>query len=166
VFAIGTTSLYVRYNSISLRSGAMISFGSVTNWMSSGVGQGRFLSKSYRLCSSKPSCLISHFPGADQSDDGIVFGSCTFISFSQQVSVPSPGFVERASVPQTSHLYRFPSLLGIVNASLLFEFHGLITAGNGPVSTTGDDHFRSAFSAYISFSDCVRHWYNLLICSL
>jgi hypothetical protein len=36
------------------------------------------------------------------------------ISFSQQMRVPSPAFVERASVPQTSHLYRFPSLLGIV----------------------------------------------------
>ena len=51
-----------------------------------------------------------------QSDDGIVFGSWMVISLSQQVRVPSPGFVERASVPQTSHLYRFPSLLGMIKS--------------------------------------------------
>jgi hypothetical protein len=101
-------------------------------------------------------CTILH--SIHQSDEGIVFGSWMVISLSQQVRVPSPGFVESASVPQTSQRYRFPSLLGMVQASLFFEFHRLITAGDGPVSATGDDHFSAAFNAYVSFPDCVCHW--------
>lgn len=46
-----------------------------------------------------------------QSDEGKGRGSWTFISFSQQTKVPSPALVQSTSVPQTSHLYRFPSLL-------------------------------------------------------
>ena len=42
----------------------------------------------------------------------------------------------------------------------------MIAADDGSVSATGDDDFGSAFGAYVSFSDCVGHWYNLLVCSL
>jgi hypothetical protein len=59
-------------------------------------------------------CLRHYAPRSiHQSDEGIVFGSWMAISLSQQVSVPSPGFVLKASVPQTSQRYLFPSLLGI-----------------------------------------------------
>jgi hypothetical protein len=60
-----------------------------------------------------PSSMFHLVPALSQSDEGIVFGSWMVISLSQQVSVPSPGFVFKASVPQTSQRYLFPSLLGI-----------------------------------------------------
>jgi hypothetical protein len=40
---------------------------------------------------------------ATQSDEGIGLGSCTSISLPQQVSFPSPAFVQRTSIPQTEH---------------------------------------------------------------
>jgi len=96
---------------------------------------------------------------SSQSDDGMVFGSWTVISLSQQVSVPSPAFVERASVPQTSHLYRFPSLLGmgVYLLLLLFEFHGLVAAGNGAGAAAGYDHLSAALGADISLSYGICH---------
>jgi hypothetical protein len=44
-----------------------------------------------------------------QSDEGRVLGSWMIISLSQQTGCPPPAFVQRISVPQTSHRYRFPN---------------------------------------------------------
>ena len=84
-------------------------------------------------------------PALSQSDEGIVFGSWMVISLSQQVSVPSPGFVERASVPQTSHLYRFPSLLGMVKPPYFLSSMGWLQHVTVPfpprVMITSAPHF-------------------------
>ncbi len=45
-----------------------------------------------------------------------------------------------------------------LGASLLFDLHGLIAAGNGPVPATGDDHFRSALCADVPLSDLICHF--------
>jgi hypothetical protein len=47
-----------------------------------------------------------------QSEEGKGLGSCSSISFPQQPRLlPSPGVVQRVSLPHTSHRYLFPSCI-------------------------------------------------------
>ena len=86
----------------------------------------------------------------------VAAGECAFTGFCGEGLCPTDlAFISFSRV-----------YLAFVFASLLFDCHRLITTRNGPVSAAGDNHFGAAFRACISFSHCVSHWSNLLICLL
>jgi hypothetical protein len=89
------------------------------------------------------------------------------MSLSQQTGVPSPGLVQRISVPQTSHRYRLPSCAikcgspsfgaKICEFKLFLDFHGLPAAVQRSFAAAGDNKLRPALFADISFANFVCH---------
>lgn len=105
-----------------------------------------------------PSCpILMGSPEKYQSDEGTGLGSWTCISFSQQVGVPSPAFVHRISVLQTSQRYLFPSWLTCHLPKLLFLFHRLTATTDRPLPCAGYNELRPAFFANISFPHLICH---------
>lgn len=101
--------------------------------------------------------ILMGSPEKYQSDEGTGLGSWTCISFSQQVGVPSPAFVHRISVLQTSQRYLFPSWLTCHLLKLLFLFHRLTAAADCPLPCAGYNELRPAFFTNISFSHLICH---------
>jgi hypothetical protein len=89
--------------------------------------------------------------------------SCGFISWPQQVSLPSPALVHSASVPHFSQRYLLPSWLATFRPPangviLLFLLHRLAAARYRAGAAFGDNHFRAALGAAVSFAYLVRHF--------
>jgi len=89
--------------------------------------------------------------------------SCTSISWSQQVSLPSPALVQSASVPHFPQRYLLPSWLATLippvpnRVVLFFLLHRLAATGDSTVASLGDYHLSTALGASISFTYLICH---------